>query len=247
MEFVYNSLQSVYSAKDYKLVEHIASGPIKESVDLRNKLQPIRNQGKTDTCCAHAGCVIKEYPTDFCYFSPAFIYSHRENVPAKGMYGRDMMSILLNKGVCPEENYPIMMYNKNEAQIPSESINKIASSYKIAKYYAVTTQEELKQAISLNGPCLILFPVFNNSKYFWRKENPSQGQMGGHAVAIVGYHPTDGFLIRNSWGVTWGEMGYTWYPYSDWGSHWEIWGAEDLPSKNPKINPSNCLLALCFC
>jgi C1A family cysteine protease len=29
---------------------------------------------------------------------------------------------------------------------------------------------------------------------------------GGHAVALVGYTP-DRFIVRNSWGTTWGEKG----------------------------------------
>ena len=31
---------------------------------------------------------------------------------------------------------------------------------------------------------------------------------GGHAVMIVGYNNRDEFIIRNSWGPTWGEQGY---------------------------------------
>ncbi|MGQ0669311.1 MAG: C1 family peptidase [Actinomycetota bacterium] len=30
---------------------------------------------------------------------------------------------------------------------------------------------------------------------------------GGHAVAIAGYTP-DRFVVRNSWGTTWGDRGF---------------------------------------
>jgi C1A family cysteine protease len=57
---------------------------------------------------------------------------------------------------------------------------------------------------------------------------PCQGErfLGGHAVVAVGYddnlkiknidcdRETKGaLLIRNSWGINWGEAGYGWLPY----------------------------------
>ena len=45
--------------------------------------------------------------------------------------------------------------------------------------------------------------------------------LGGHAVSIVGYDdtmPVDGrspgrFIVRNSWGTSWGDNGYFYMPY----------------------------------
>jgi hypothetical protein len=31
---------------------------------------------------------------------------------------------------------------------------------------------------------------------------------GGHAVCIVGYTPAQRFIVRNSWGTTWGDHGF---------------------------------------
>jgi hypothetical protein len=41
---------------------------------------------------------------------------------------------------------------------------------------------------------------------------------GGHAIAIVGY-TTDGFIIQNSWGKSWGNKGFALLPYEDWILH----------------------------
>ena len=38
---------------------------------------------------------------------------------------------------------------------------------------------------------------------------------GGHAFALVGYTP-DGFIVQNSWGGAWGQMGFGLLPYEDW-------------------------------
>ena len=34
-----------------------------------------------------------------------------------------------------------------------------------------------------------------------------RGNLGGHAVCLVGYTP-DYFIVRNSWGTSWGDKGY---------------------------------------
>lgn len=42
-----------------------------------------------------------------------------------------------------------------------------------------------------------------------------KGITGGHAFAIVGY-TEHGFIIQNSWGVDWGQMGFALLTYEDW-------------------------------
>lgn len=39
--------------------------------------------------------------------------------------------------------------------------------------------------------------------------------IGGHAFAIVGY-TSDGFLVQNSWGKSWGDNGIALWKYEDW-------------------------------
>jgi len=39
-------------------------------------------------------------------------------------------------------------------------------------------------------------------------------QVGGHAVLAVGYDQAKrAFIVRNSWGVSWGFGGYCWFPF----------------------------------
>jgi C1A family cysteine protease len=43
---------------------------------------------------------------------------------------------------------------------------------------------------------------------------PSESVVGGHCVVAVGYDNTKRvFIIRNSWGTTWGQKGYCTMPY----------------------------------
>jgi C1A family cysteine protease len=48
-------------------------------------------------------------------------------------------------------------------------------------------------------------------------EMPGAGErmLGGHAVVAVGYDdPAKRFIVRNSWGATWGQKGYFTMPYA---------------------------------
>jgi C1A family cysteine protease len=43
----------------------------------------------------------------------------------------------------------------------------------------------------------------------------SEKLLGGHAILAVGYHDTEQrFIMRNSWGTSWGKHGYFTIPYA---------------------------------
>ncbi len=51
--------------------------------------------------------------------------------------------------------------------------------------------------------------------------NPSRS--GGHSFALVGFNRT-GFVIQNSWGVSWGAGGFAVISYADWLTHaMDVW------------------------
>jgi C1A family cysteine protease len=40
-------------------------------------------------------------------------------------------------------------------------------------------------------------------------------QLGGHAICLCGYDDAaKRYLLRNSWGPSWGQGGYCWVPYA---------------------------------
>jgi len=44
---------------------------------------------------------------------------------------------------------------------------------------------------------------------------PKEKMLGGHAVLAVGYdHGAKRFIVRNSWGPSWGQKGYFTIPYA---------------------------------
>lgn len=92
---------------------------------------------------------------------------------------------------------------------------------KIARYAKVNSLFALRYALILNGPCVGGLPVYNSMKDKFWKGNTSYIE-GYHAVSIVGYN-SDGFIIRNSWGESYGEDGYEFITNDDIFKFTEIW------------------------
>ena len=125
------------------------------------------------------------------------IYNSREN-SGEGMTYKDAFKYLRHNGV--------------------KSKNGILS---INLYGKVNNSFALKYAIVMNGPCFGALPVYNSDDDFWNKKAGDK-LMGYHAISIVGYDE-DGFFIRNSWGKSFGNNGYTHIKNCDMHKMIELW------------------------
>jgi C1A family cysteine protease len=232
--YLLNVRPSPADARDYRASAIYPIISLPAELDLRPKLQPIRDQGSQGACAAMAGAAMKECQefTDSLlneYFSPQFIYNLRDG-DGDGMYMRDLMNILRKTGDCTEKAFPYGSVGKP----PQNALNE-AKSYIIQSYASISTVEELKTALYLNGVCIIAVPVYNFTERMWY-QNPGEEYLGGHSMAIVGYNK-DGFIIRNSWSETWGDKGYCVMPYADLPLAWEVWSTVDDRSTPPEPEP----------
>ena len=229
--FICNIKKSLKDPRDYIYIGKEQEIP--NTLDYRNELNRIRDQGVQGTCFAQTAACVKEWQerknNNFMgYFSPQFFYNNRYNkydidkTNDEGMFSRDVMKLMKNVGICREDIYP---YGKIEDK--SEILPEMYDDAKkniIKSYAQVNSLKKLKESLYENGPCLIAFPVYNYSSEFWLKQGSND--LGGHAVTVVGY-TENGFIIRNSWGESWGNYGYSIYNYEDWGAHWEVWTVID--------------------
>lgn len=98
-------------------------------------------------------------------------------------------------------------------------VDSKAGVLKISKYYMVKSFLALRYAIVANGPCLAALPVYDTERDdFWNGD----GLIGYHAVAVVGYDE-NGFILRNSWGSSYGIDGYSYISNEDISKCREIW------------------------
>jgi len=236
-KFKFNLKRSPINAKDVML-ENIYPQEVSlpSEWDMRPQLRPVRDQGTQGTCAAQTAAEMKEWEENVDlqfkdYMSPQFIYNLRPNVGDEGMNPRDTLDILLNIGIVPEKDYPYNTFTPISNDLKSKAAN-----YKIQGYAQINTIDSLKKALFANGPCFIAFPVYNPEQMeFWKPAFAGQQMLGGHAVSVVGYLKNNTFIIRNHWSAEWGDKGYTYFPFTEWGFQWEVWTAIDAMSNHETL------------
>ncbi len=144
--------------------------------------------------------------------------SIRESIKAGALFGAAKESLW---------SYNILNYKK----YPPKDAWSDASGHKVKAYYAISDgdTQTMKEALAggyLVGFGFLVFSGLMNSSVaksgLVTKPKSNETCIGGHAVVLVGYDNNkimpDGskgaFLVRNSWGTSWGIGGYFWMSYN---------------------------------
>lgn len=136
-----------------------------------------------------------------------------------GAFIRDCMKTLAREGHCLEVLWP---YNTDRfTERPSFRAYQDASKHTIMVYMRLLSLNEILTCLADGYPVIVGITIYesfesDNVKNTGIVDMPKPGErtLGGHAVMIVGYdQATQRFLVRNSWGSSWGMNGYFTIPY----------------------------------
>lgn len=196
------------------------------SVDLSDKMPPVGNQGKQQSCVAWAiAYALKSYQEKLelnqqLLFSPSYIYNQINNGMNAPTYVTDGLNILSDQGVCQLDNMP---YNENDwTTKPSADAKDNARKFRIDFWRQVNVQDtkEVKAQLAAGYPVIIGAEVskeFINdgftqqASFIWKEAGTPSG---GHCMVLVGYDDSkQAFKVMNSWGTDWGDHGFGWIDY----------------------------------
>lgn len=211
-----------------------AAGPIDtlpSRVDLREGCTPVYEQGALGSCTANAISAALDFERlrqkqDPIPPSRLFIYYNERAMEGtvasdSGAALRDGIKSVAKQGACPEPEWPYEI--GRFAQRPPDQCYVDARRFKALQYLSVPqSMSQLKGCLAAGFPYVFGFSVYESlespevaNSGRLNMPAPSEAMMGGHAVMCVGYDDFhQHFIVRNSWGKTWGQLGYFTMPYA---------------------------------
>jgi C1A family cysteine protease len=201
------------------------------SVDLSAQCPAVYDQGQLGSCTANAiggafqfELMKQKLPS----FNPSrlFIYYNERVLEGhvkvdSGAQIRDGIKSVATLGVCDEVLWPYL--------ITKFALKPVKNAYTKAKknlaiqYTRLNNAviNELKSCLASGSPFVFGFTVYEGFESdavaksgILQMPGKDEKMVGGHAVLAVGYDDLKkAFLVRNSWGDTWGLKGYFYMPY----------------------------------
>jgi hypothetical protein len=207
-----------------------AAPPIPASKDLRETWWKINDQGTTGSCVgwATADSVLRWHfvkvgklaTNDL--LSPRFIWMASKEtdqfltrpttfIETEGTSLKTALDIARKFGVVRDTYLPFASGKLYPGQ--AKTFYATAALRKIVAYFNLGTNlTEWRSWLATKGPILTRLDVDRT----WDDADVTGGNLveykpetrrGGHAVALIGYTPNT-FIVRNSWGTTWGDNGF---------------------------------------
>ncbi|MBK7058915.1 MAG: C1 family peptidase [Leptospiraceae bacterium] len=216
--------------KPDKLPKELDNLNSKDCVDLRKYCSPMGDQGQTSRCkafatthgyemlriiagkkheelaCSYTMMKFQEFQGDFQDYSHAFISDGTVG-------GSEPAQTIAKIGICSASLWP------NDAEEPEASDDEMdenAKQFKVKLSPVAIGIDDVKKVLSKGYPVEFgmntgdAFMEIGRDGIFRQSEAP-KGQHGGHSMLIVGYKGNY-FIVKNSWGVEWGDKGYCYIP-----------------------------------
>jgi len=217
--------------RDFSFKREFPGRKVPDKVDLRPLCSPVEDQGNLGSCTANAGVGVyetleaKQGMKPFEDKSRLFLYYNTRSLEGttgqdSGASIRDTIRAMARWGLCSESIWPydICRFDKK----PASKCYAEAKKHLIVAYQRLYTLDEMLGCLADGFPFEFGFSVYESFESDQVARTglvpmPKRGEslLGGHAVVGVGYdQATERLIVRNSWGVGWGDKGYFYLPFA---------------------------------
>jgi C1A family cysteine protease len=205
-------------------------GDLPPRVDLRPACPPVYDQGELGSCTAQAIAGAIEFDQRrqrMPEFTPSrlFIYYNERVIEDSvdvdgGAMPRDGIKVVASLGAPPEDDWPYEV-DRFDARPPAKAFRD-ALPHRVARYERLPRDlDHMRGCLASGFPFILGFAVYESFegpevRRSGRMTMPRVGErvIGGHAVLAVGYLDRERrFIVRNSWGASFGIGGYFTMPY----------------------------------
>lgn len=258
---------------NHPVMQLMAASSLPTSVDLRSGFPEPFDQGSLGSCTAQAlvGAVLfdlkKQGQKKPDMRSPLYLYWQERKM--EGRIGQDAgatltsgIKVLHSIGVCRESLWPYDI--STFTNTPTAAMDADAATCRDTDSDPLHTDSVdvdtnvIRSILSQNCPIVGGIRIYESFESFSVRLSgnipmPKQGEklVGGHAVVFAGYDDSkQAFLMRNSWGTSWGIGGYFWLPYGyvthpDYAfDFWKVNGTS-IPALDPNPPaPKKCCVIL---
>jgi len=197
------------------------------TIDLRSKIPIMYDQGELGSCTANALCYSYMYNDPSYRPSRLFLYYNERALDGNiqidaGSSLSQGINALQKYGVCQDVTWPYIINkftNKPNTVAYSEAVkHEVLTASRVTQ-----TLSSLKGCLQIGQPFVVGIAVYQsfesdvvtNTGYVPLPNTNKELFLGGHAVICVGYNDTrQVWIMKNSWGSSWGAGGYFYLPYA---------------------------------
>merc|ERR1712168_1424243 len=216
------------------LPEEPISGPVRsgdpatapDAIDWREKgaVNPVKNQGHCGSCWAFSAMGALEGLTFLTGPSKGILPVCAEqqlvscDTGSHGCQGGfpnkcyDYVAEQGEWGIKTEESYPYTANNTECDYQKTNSTEDVAAVCTLGNHHVDKTDEALQEAVGNVGPISICLAAGSKAWGQYKGgifDSDECGTTINHGVAAVGYNREENYwIVRNSWGSSWGEEGY---------------------------------------
>jgi len=193
------------------------NGDLPDSIDWRSKgaVTPVKNQGQCGSCWAFSATGLLE---GFNFINKGELVSFSEqqivdcdtnqNEGCNGGWPYLAVEYAAENGIETESDYPYTAKD-GKCKFQKSKAVKVANGY---SFVPTASAHELKAALA-KGPVAVLIEADQQAFQFYSSGVITKGCGAdlNHAVLAVGYGKFEGheaFVVKNSWGTSWGQDGY---------------------------------------